>query len=64
MTDSGLHLHMSLTSGGAPVFPADDDKRGLGLSETAYAFVGGSSNMPAHPGRWWHNGQLLTEPAR
>jgi len=23
------------------VFPADDDKRGLGLSETAYAFVGG-----------------------
>ena len=40
-TGSGLHLHMSLTSGGTPVFPADDDKRGLGLSETAYAFVGG-----------------------
>ncbi|WP_123027747.1 type III glutamate--ammonia ligase [Mycolicibacterium stellerae] len=40
-TGSGLHLHMSLTSGGAPVFPADDDKRGLGLSETAYAFIGG-----------------------
>jgi glutamine synthetase len=40
-TGSGLHLHMSLTSGGTPVFPAVDDKRGLGLSETAYAFVGG-----------------------
>ena len=40
-TGSGLHLHMSLTSGGTPVFPADDDKRGLGLSDTAYAFVGG-----------------------
>jgi glutamine synthetase len=40
-TGSGLHLHLSLTSGGAPVFPADDDPRGLGLSETAYAFIGG-----------------------
>ena len=40
-TGSGLHLHLSLTSGGAPVFPAEDDTRGLGLSETAYAFIGG-----------------------
>jgi glutamine synthetase len=40
-TGSGLHLHMSLTSGGTAVFPAEDDKRGLGLSDTAYAFVGG-----------------------
>ena len=40
-TGSGLHLHLSLTSGGSPVFPADDDSRGLGLSETAYAFIGG-----------------------
>ena len=40
-TGSGLHLHLSLTSAGTPVFPADDDARGLGLSETAYAFVGG-----------------------
>jgi glutamine synthetase len=40
-TGSGLHLHMSLTSAGTAVFPADDDQRGLGLSETAYAFVGG-----------------------
>ena len=40
-TGSGLHLHMSLTSGGSPVFPSDNDDRGLGLSETAYAFVGG-----------------------
>ncbi|RDH77527.1 type III glutamate--ammonia ligase [Mycolicibacterium moriokaense] len=40
-TGSGLHLHMSLTSGGTPAFPSDDDERGLGLSDTAYAFVGG-----------------------
>ncbi|BBX62113.1 glutamine synthetase [Mycobacterium saskatchewanense] len=40
-TGSGMHLHLSLTSGGAPVFPADEDSRGLGLSETAYAFIGG-----------------------
>jgi glutamine synthetase len=40
-TGSGLHLHLSLTSAGTPVFPSDDDTRGLGLSETAYAFVGG-----------------------
>jgi glutamine synthetase len=40
-TGSGLHLHLSLTSGGTPVFPAEEDSRGLGLSETAYAFIGG-----------------------
>lgn len=44
-TGSGLHLHMSLTSAGTPVFPAMDatgvDERGLGLSPTAYAFIGG-----------------------
>jgi glutamine synthetase len=40
-TGSGLHLHLSLTTGGTPVFPADDDPRGLGLSETAYSFIGG-----------------------
>ena len=43
-TGSGLHLHLSLTSGGTPVFPSGPDVpdgRGLGLSETAYAFIGG-----------------------
>ncbi|OFB39994.1 type III glutamate--ammonia ligase [Mycolicibacterium sp. (ex Dasyatis americana)] len=40
-TGSGLHLHLSLTSAGTPVFPGDADERGLGLSETAYAFIGG-----------------------
>ncbi|GAB92610.1 type III glutamate--ammonia ligase [Gordonia rhizosphera] len=42
-TGSGLHLHLSLTAGGAPVFPGapGEDERGLGLSPTAYAFVGG-----------------------
>ena len=40
-TGSGLHLHLSLTSGGTPVFPSDEDARGLSLSDTAYAFIGG-----------------------
>ncbi|WP_197375606.1 type III glutamate--ammonia ligase [Mycolicibacterium baixiangningiae] len=42
-TGSGLHLHMSLTSDGAPVFPAGGaaDPRGLGLSPTAYSFLAG-----------------------
>jgi glutamine synthetase len=40
-TGSGLHLHLSLTSGSTAVFPADEDGRGLGLSPTAYAFIGG-----------------------
>lgn len=40
-TGSGLHLHLSLTSGGTPVFPDGRDDRGLGLSSTAYSFIGG-----------------------
>jgi glutamine synthetase len=40
-TGSGLHLHVSLTSGGRPVFPEEDDARGQGLSATAYGFIGG-----------------------
>ncbi|GLY16529.1 glutamine synthetase [Kineosporia sp. NBRC 101677] len=43
-TGTGLHLHLSLTSGGSTVFPAGegvDDANGLGLSPTAYAFVAG-----------------------
>lgn len=40
-TGSGLHLHLSLTSGGTPVFPCESDGRGLGLSDTAYSFIGG-----------------------
>ncbi len=43
-TGNGLHLHLSLTSAGTPVFPAGDDvldPRGLGLSDTAYGFIGG-----------------------
>jgi glutamine synthetase len=40
-TGSGLHLHLSLTSGGTAVFPCESDDRGLGLSDTAYAFIGG-----------------------
>jgi glutamine synthetase len=40
-TGTGLHLHLSLTSGGAAVFPDGADDRGLGLSATAYSFIGG-----------------------
>jgi glutamine synthetase len=38
---SGLHLHVSLWSDGSPVFPDPSDERGLGLSSTAYSFIGG-----------------------
>lgn len=42
-TGSGLHLHLSLRTGGAAVFPVGDgpDQHGLGLSPTAYSFVAG-----------------------
>lgn len=40
-TGSGLHFHLSLTSGGTPVFGCESDERGLGLSDTAYGFIGG-----------------------
>jgi glutamine synthetase len=41
-TGSGLHLHLSLWDGDRALFPRDgDDPRGLGLTDTAYAFVGG-----------------------
>lgn len=38
---SGLHMHISLWNESGAAFPVDDDSRGLGLSETAYSFVGG-----------------------
>jgi glutamine synthetase len=43
LTGSGCHLHMSLWRDGKNVFEADaaDDPHGMGLSETAYHFVGG-----------------------
>ena len=42
-TGSGLHMHISLTSGGAPIFPAvpAEDDRGLAMSATAYSFIAG-----------------------
>jgi glutamine synthetase len=42
-TGSGLHLHLSLTSSGAAIFPGDpaSDELGLGLSPTAYSFIAG-----------------------
>jgi glutamine synthetase len=38
---NGLHLHMSLWEGDRPAFPDEADTRGLGLSSTAYGFIGG-----------------------
>jgi glutamine synthetase len=40
-TGTGLHFHLSLWSDAEALFPGDDDGRGLGLSELAYAFIGG-----------------------
>lgn len=40
-TGSGMHMHLSLWRDGTPVFPDHADPRGLGLSPTAYAFIGG-----------------------
>jgi glutamine synthetase len=43
LTGNGCHFHMSLWSNGVNVFAADPaaDPNGLGLSETAYRFLGG-----------------------
>ncbi|MBT8160706.1 MULTISPECIES: type III glutamate--ammonia ligase [Arthrobacter] len=40
-TGTGLHLHLSLWSGADPLFPGENDPKGLGLSELAYSFIGG-----------------------
>jgi glutamine synthetase len=40
-TGTGLHMHMSLWRDGDPLFPDPADPRGLGLSPTAYQFIGG-----------------------
>jgi len=41
LTGNGCHFHMSLWDGDTNTFLDDDDPRGLGLSETAYQFIGG-----------------------
>ena len=41
LTGSGAHFHLSLWDGDRNVFLDEGDPRGLGLSETAYHFVGG-----------------------
>ena len=41
LTGSGCHFHMSLWRDGENVFLDEADPRGLGLSDTAYRFVGG-----------------------
>ncbi len=41
LTGNGAHFHMSLWRDGENVFLDDADPRGLGLSETAYRFIGG-----------------------
>src|SRR3954470_8186179 len=43
LTGNGCHMHMSLWKNGANVLDAepDDDPHGMGLSETAYQFIGG-----------------------
>jgi glutamine synthetase len=43
LTGNGCHFHMSLWKDGENVFEVDpsEDPRGMGLSETAYEFIGG-----------------------
>jgi glutamine synthetase len=41
LTGNGCHFHMSLWDGDTNLFLDNDDPRGLGLSETAYNFIGG-----------------------
>ena len=41
LTGNGAHFHLSLWDGDRNVFLDEADPRGLGLSETAYHFVGG-----------------------
>ena len=38
---NGCHFHMSLWDGETNLFLDENDPRGLGLSETAYHFIGG-----------------------
>ncbi len=41
LTGNGCHFHLSLWQDGRNVFLDEGDPRGLGLSDTAYAFIGG-----------------------
>ncbi len=41
LTGNGCHFHMSLWKNGENAFLDEADKRGLGLSEVAYNFIGG-----------------------
>ena len=41
LTGNGCHFHMSLWDGDTNLFLDENDPRGLGLSETAYHFIGG-----------------------
>jgi glutamine synthetase len=41
LTGNGCHFHMSLWDGDRNLFLDENDPRGLGLSETAYQFIGG-----------------------
>jgi glutamine synthetase len=41
LTGNGCHFHVSLWKDGENVFGDDGDSRGLGLSSTAYEFIGG-----------------------
>ena len=41
LTGTGAHFHMSLWRDGEQLFLDEGDPRGLGLSETAYGFIGG-----------------------
>ena len=51
LTGNGCHFHMSLWRDGQNLFLDEADPRGLGLSETAYRFIGGlKSHARAYSG--------------
>ena len=65
-TGSGLHLHLSLTSGGTPGLPRrSTTPAGSGCPRPPTRSSAGSSNTPARCRPWWHQRSTPTsEPAR
>ena len=60
LTGNGCHFHMSLWDGDTNLFLDEADPRGLGLSETAYHFIGGlKAHARAYSARDRADGQLV-----
>ena len=63
LTGNGCHFHMSLWDGETNLFLDESDPRGLGLSETAYNFIGGlKTHARAHERAHRPDGELVQAP--